>query len=343
MAGCATQQPKVEETKLSWPPPPDTARIQFVRTIYSDQDLTTDTTFTQNVINFLAGSKPAPNRIVEPMGLAVSDDGQTLYVADAGWQQVFIFDFPHKKFSRIEGFVHPLGIALDGQQNLYVVDQVKRGVQVVDAAGNKVRFFTDKSLIHPTGIAIDRQRGKIYVADTSNKESLKEHNVKIFNMSGTLIGHIGDGYGFGPTNLLFPTYIALDSNGNVFVTDTLNNRVQEFDTNGKFVRQIGRNGNIPGTFGRPKGVAVDSLGDVYVADSAWSNVQIFNREGQVLMFFSARGPAPGYLRNPTAVAISKDNNIYVGDYINHRVEEYKLVNTVLADTLGNGAMVAASK
>jgi DNA-binding beta-propeller fold protein YncE len=224
-----------------------------------------------------------------------------------------------------------------------VVDQVKRGVQVVDAAGNKVRFFTDKSLIHPTGIAIDRQRGKIYVADTSNKESLKEHNVKIFNMSGTLIGHIGDGYGFGPTNLLFPTYIALDSNGNVFVTDTLNNRVQEFDTNGKFVRQIGRNGNIPGTFGRPKGVAVDSLGDVYVADSAWSNVQIFNREGQVLMFFSARGPAPGYLRNPTAVAISKDNNIYVGDYINHRVEEYKLVNTVLADTLGNGAMVAASK
>jgi len=51
---------------------------------------------------------------------------------------------------------------------------------------------------------------------------------------------------------------------------------------------------------------------------------------------------PGLLKNPTAVAIDRDNHIYVGDYINHRVEEYQLVNTVLADTLGGGPMVAAA-
>jgi len=54
------------------------------------------------------------------------------------------------------------------------------------------------------------------------------------------------------------------------------------------------------------------------------------------LFFAGRGPMPGLLKNPTAVAIDRDNHIYVGDYINHRVEEYQLVNTVLADTLGGG-------
>jgi len=61
----------------------------------------------------------------------------------------------------------------------------------------------------------------------------------------------------------------------------------------------------------------------------------------VLLFFAERGPMPGLLKNPTAIAIDKDNHIYVGDLINHRVEEYQLVNTVLADTLG-GPMVATT-
>jgi len=342
MVGCATQQKPAEgPIKLVWPSPPETPRIQFVRSIVSDKDLADDTTFTQNVINFVAGSKPLPNSVLEPMGLAVSDDGQVLYVADTGPQQVFIFDFAQKKFSKIEGFDHPLGLALDAQQNLYVVDQAKREIEVFDRAGKQLRSFTDKSLVRPTGIAIDRQRGKVYVVDTATKASM-EHNVKIFSLDGKLLGHIGLGQGNVPGAFMFPTYIALDGEGNVYVTDTLNNRVQVFDPNGKYVRAVGGNGDAPGNFARPKGVAVDSLGDLYVADSGWSNVQIFNRKGQVLLFFAGRGPMPGLLKNPTAVAIDRDNHIYVGDYINHRVEEYQLVNTVLADTLGGGPMVAAA-
>jgi len=345
IAGCATtqQQPKPEEpVKLSWPAPPDVTRIEFVRSVTSNQDLLNDTTFSQEVINFLSGTKPVPDHLVEPMGVAVSDDGQTLYVADTAWQQIFVFDFGHKKFSKLDGFVHPLAMSLDAQQNLYVVDQVKRGVDVRDPSGKGIRFITDKSLVRPTGIAIDRQRGKIYVADTADEKSANQQNVKIFAIDGKLLGHIGIGYGDAPGAFRFPTYVALDSAGDLFVTDTLNNRIQEFDPNGKYLRTIGGNGDTPGSFGRPKGVAVDTFGDVYVADSAWSNVQIFNRNGQILMFFGGRGPMPGLLRNPTAMAIDRNNHIYVADYIDHRVEEYQLVNTVLADTLGTGAMVAAA-
>ncbi|HYB89901.1 MAG TPA: hypothetical protein VEC38_02525, partial [Candidatus Binataceae bacterium] len=98
-----------------------------------------------------------------------------------------------------------------------------------------------------------------------------------------------------------------------------------------------------GHFGRVKGVAIDTLGDLYVVDSAWSNVQMFNRNGDPLMFFADRGPMPGLLRNPTAIAIDKNNHIYVADLIDHRVEEYQLVNTVLADTLGGPLTTALGK
>jgi DNA-binding beta-propeller fold protein YncE len=88
-------------------------------------------------------------------------------------------------------------------------------------------------------------------------------------------------------------------------------------------------------FDKPKGVALDSFGNLYVADSGWSNVQIFNSKGQILLFFGGRGPIPGMLKNPTAVAIDRQNKIYVADYINHRVDEYELVNTKAADSFAS--------
>jgi len=342
MAGCATQQATLKDVpKLAWPAPPDTSRIQFVRSIVSDQNISHDTTFSQEIINFLAGTKPPPNRIVEPMGLAVSDDGQTLYVADTLWNKVFIFDFAQSKFASIEGFVHPVGLALDGNHNLYVVDQAAKRISVFDPSGKEIRNITDKSLVQPTGIAIDRQRGKVYVVDTANRTS-PEHNVKVFSLDGKLLGKLGKGYGNVPGAFMFPTYVALDSDGNVYVSDTLNDRIQKFDPNGKFVKTVGAAGDAPGYFGRAKGVAVDTLNDLYVVDSAWSNVQIFNSNGQLLMFFAGRGPMPGLLGNPTAIAIDKNNHIWVGDYINHRVEEYQLVNTVLADTQQGGSLVTTA-
>lgn len=333
VAGCATQQAKVEEgpVKLVWPAPPLPTRIEFVRSIVSDEDLNQDTTFSQKMIDFLAGEKPPPNRLVEPMGLAISDDGNTLYVSDIAMHEVFVFDFGKKSFKTIKDLVWPIGLALDANQNLYVVEQGKKGISVWDCDGKPLRFITDKSLDRPTGIVIDRERGKFYIADTSHTKSA-DHSVKVFSLDGKLLGKVGS-KGDGPGQFLFPTYVALDAAGNLYVTDTLNCRVEMFDPNGKFLRQFGENGDAWGMFARPKGVAVDSFGNLYVADSGWSNVQIFNQKGQVLLFFGGRGPIPGMLKNPTAVAIARNNHIYVGDYLNHRVEEYRLVNTTGSDSL----------
>lgn len=337
LAGCATVPKKEEPVRLVWPPPPLTTRIEFVRSIVSDEDLGRDTTFTQSLLNFLAGEKPMPNRIVEPMGLAVSDDGQRLYVSDFARLAVFVFDFAQKTFTKIgeeERLARPVGLALDAQEQLYVVEQEKKGVSVFNRQGKRVRFITHPSIERPTGITLDRDRGKVYLADTSHTKS-EQHTVKIFNMSGELLGTIGGEKGEGPGQFLFPTYLAVDGKGNLYVTDTLNSRVQMFDGDGKYVKSFGQRGNAWGMFDKPKGVALDSFGNVYVADSGWSNVQIFNQKGQVLLFFGGRGPIPGMLKNPTAIVIDKNNRIYVADYLNHRVEVYQLVNTSAEDSFMN--------
>lgn len=337
MGGCATTpKEKVSEVRLVWPPPPQEARIRFVRSIYGEQNLKHDNTFSENLHDFLAGEKPKLTDLVQPMGLAVSDDSQRLYVSDFAQSSVFVFDFANQHFRKIEGLARPVGIALDGNENLYVVEQEKKGVTVFDKQGNSLRFITDPSLQRPAGIAIDRQRGKIYVADTSHSKSL-DHTVKIFSLEGKYLGKLGRGKGAKPGQFMFPTYVTLDAKGNVYVTDTMNSRVQMFDPDGNYQKTFGQRGNGWGMFDKPKGVALDSFGNLYVADSGWSNVQIFNSKGQILLFFGGRGPIPGMLNNPTAMAIDKHNKIYVADYINHRIEEYELVNTSAADSFISAA------
>ena len=340
LGGCAAPPPKPKEIRLAWPEPPEQARIEFIRSITSDEDLGKDTTNTQSILKFLEGEKPAKNRIVEPMGIAVSDDGERLYVSDNVQAAVFIYDFAKKTARKIGGedklLASPMQLALDAQENIYVVEQVKKGVSVFDRDGKLLRFITDASIERPTGVAIDNARGKIYVSDTSHTKS-EDHTVKVFDLAGKFLGKIGKGKGDIEDAFRFPTFLTVDPQGNLYVADTLNSRVQVFDAEGKFVRQIGKRGNAWGQFDKPKGVAVDSFGNVYVTDSGWSNVQIFNAKGQVLLFFGGRGTYPGLMQNPASLTIDKHNRIYVGDMLNHRINVYQLVNTSAADSIAKEA------
>lgn len=336
LSGCATNAPPPKETRLVWPEPPEAARIEFIRSITSDEDLGKDTTNTQLILKFLEGEKPASNRIVEPMGIAVSDDGDRMYVSDHTQRAVFVYDFAKKTALKIGGgeapLAAPMGLALDAKENIYVVEQTKKGVSVFDREGKLLRFITDASITRPTGIAIDTARGKIYVADTSHTDN-PDHTIKVFDLQGKMLGTVGKGKGDMEGSFLFPTFLTVDTKGNLYVADTINSRVQVFDADGKFVRVIGKHGTGWGQFDKPKGVAVDSFGNAYVVDSGWSNVQIFNPKGQVLLFFGGRGTYPGLMQNPASLTIDKKNRIYVGDEMNHRINVYQLVNTTPADSI----------
>jgi DNA-binding beta-propeller fold protein YncE len=103
----------------------------------------------------------------------------------------------------------------------------------------------------------------------------------------------------------------------------MNFRVQAFDRTGRFVRQIGRLGDSPGLFARPKGIAVDSQGHLYVADAAFNNVQVFESDGTLLLGFGSLGHGVGEHWMPLGLAIDRFDRIYVADRYNNRAAIYQ--------------------
>lgn len=339
VAGCAAKQPT---TDMFWPDPPDKPRVRFLRTLQSKSDLDGPV-----LLDTLVG-RDKEQALYQPMGLALSEDRQRLYVADRVWNSVFVFDFQSRVVRTIGSderyaLTMPVGVALDGDENVYVADTGTRSVRVYDKTGKFLRGIGKDQLVRPTGVAIDAARGRLYVVDTGQNDTPEAHRVKVFDLAGGLIREIGRrGEGDGEFN--FPTFASLDGQGRLYVVDSVNNRIQVFDPEGNFLWKFGRSGDHIGDFARPKGVAVDSFGNIYVVDSRWSNVQVFNQQGQLLMIFAGVGEHPGLMINPGAIAIDSQNRIYVSDTLGKRVSIYELIGTSAEDSLeSRGAAPQAAK
>lgn len=320
--------------RLRWPEPPEITRITFVRSIYGPRVAPPPSAW-RRFTNFLGVTLDDRVRpIMHAADIAVSPDGQLIYVSDFAQGIIHVFDLAAREvryLAEASPMANPFGLTLDSSGKLYVVEQGARQVRVMSPEGETLRVIKDKRLIRPSDVAVDEVRGRIYVADPSRQNS-PDHYVRVFDLEGNYLTDVGMGRGTGPGYLLFPTYLSLDAEGNLYVADTMNSRVSVFDPEGEFLRVIGERGDGYGQFDKPKGTAFDSLGNLYVTDSSWSNVQIFNPEGDVLLYFGGRGAYPGLLANPTGIAIaSETDTIFVADYLNRRVVVYQLVNTSSRD------------
>lgn len=334
-AGCAARTANLESPTLVWPDPPLPPRVTFVQLLSDQQSMgPVNRGIRESFMDYVSGKQPPSDHLYQPMDIGVSDDGQRMYVADFGQMTVFLADFDAKTMAPIEEpFERPFGVGLDDDENIYVSEQDGRRVTVLNRALERIRVITDPSLIRPAGVDIDRDRRLLYVADPSRQDS-QDHSVKVFSLDGDFIRTVGNGRGDCDGCLLFPTFVAVDSKGSVYVSNTLNARIDVFDAEGNYLKRIGERGNSYGMFDKPKGVALDSFDNVYVVDSGWSNVQIFNQNGEVLLFFGGRGSYPGLLSNPTGIAIDKRDRIYVADFLNYRVATYQLVDGTAVEDPG---------
>jgi DNA-binding beta-propeller fold protein YncE len=152
-----------------------------------------------------------------------------------------------------------------------------------------------------------------------------------------LFDHVPAGPNRGQFN--FPRGIAADAEGNFYVVDTHNLRIQKFDKDGKFVTMFGAKGNGNGEFlpfsteaegTGPGGIAVDAAGNIYVADTWNHRMQKFDRDGKFIAQWgsfinmadvsAATDPeANRKFFGPRGVAIGPDGNVYVTDTGNKRV------------------------
>ncbi len=118
--------------------------------------------------------------------------------------------------------------------------------------------------------------------------------------------------------------IATDSEGNVWVADTENNRVEKFNSKGEYLSQFGKEGSGNGEFKAPKGIAIDPSGNIWVVDSGNDRLQKFNSKGEYVTKFGEKGSGEGQFNSPAGITFASSTNAYVVDSGNNRVEKFNL-------------------
>ena len=231
--------------------------------------------------------------------------------------------------------------------------------------GHGLNLGRPYSTTNPSGLAIDKSvsPNRIYVVDPNNNRVLGWNDVAaftthapadlVFGQASPYTGECNNGNPLSPTaaTLCGPRDVAVDGAGNVYIADTNNNRVLEYDTpftkGTAASRVFGQGGsftsaekNLGGISANsmfiPDGVAVDASGALYVAEQLNSRVLIFKTPltsttadlvlGQGEFHRGACNrvarPPPPTLCKPQGLALDASSNLYVADVVNNRVLEY---------------------
>ena len=125
-----------------------------------------------------------------------------------------------------------------------------------------------------------------------------------------------------PGNFLFPQQISEDNQGNLYVTDLGNSRIQIFDSSGNFINTWGVNGSGAGEFNSPQGIAVTE-NFVFVSDNILNKIQKFDLDGNFVTEWGIAGNADGEFNSPQGLGINNEI-LYVVDTGNDRIQKFTL-------------------
>ena len=293
----------VGEQPLFLPLPPNEPRLQFLTKFSSALDISTEK---KGFRDFVFGGEDKEAQLVQkPYGLAVHEGA--IYVVDTRGNGYGIFDLANSRSKLVRptgagALAKPINITIDTDGTRYITDTDREQVLVFSADDRFLRAIGEPGQFKPVDVAIAGSR--MYVTDIMN------HQIHVLDKaSGETIGTFGEA-GSEPGQLFHPTNLAIGNDGTIYVTDTSNFRLQQFDADGNFIRAIGTQGSRPGTFSRPKGIALDHEGHIYVVDAAFQNIQVLDADGGALMAFGEPGAERWNINLPTVVKIDYQNVQY---------------------------------
>ncbi len=317
VAACAPK-PAVVTPLVVFPPPPDTARLQFLTRFGGAQDLGRGRSF----LDIVAGpGNEGPAAIQKPYGLAIHRG--RVFVCDTRLPGVDVLDLRTRTFTpfqpRGEGWLGtPSGCFVDPLDGRLFVADVQRGqVVVFDSTLTYVAAFGEGPDAKPADVVVDGDR--IWVSDIGTA-SVRAYDRRSY----TLRWELPRGEPGTPPYLRQPTHIAV-RDGRLYVSDGLLFTVKVFDLEGKLLRSVGALGRGPGQFARLKGIAVDREERLYAVDAAFENVQLFDAEGNLLTYFGGPYQGPGYLYLPVKVVVDYDNLQYFQQFVDPRFSLKHLV------------------
>lgn len=240
----------------------------------------------------------------------------------------------------------PHSIAINSAGEIYFTDRDNHAIRKIDTQGNistvtgsgkqgyKDGSFEEAEFNYPSGLAID-SNDEIYVADTNN------HRIRKLNKDGTVTTVSGTKKGYSSGNINFarfnsPTHLAIDTQGNIYVSDQGNHKIRKISQDGlvRTIAGIGQ-GYQDGhgkyaQFDTPKGLAIKS-GLLYLADFANNRIRVIDLEKLEVSTLSGSGLA-GYkdgsdslvsFKGPSGLILDHEGDLIVSDSNNHRIRKVK--------------------
>jgi sugar lactone lactonase YvrE len=261
---------------------------------------------------------------------------------------------------------YPSGVVVDSSGNIFISDTDNNRVRRVDFATKIITRWagtggrdstgdgglaTAARMISPRGLALDSS-GNLFIADSGNNQIRRvDFSTRIIT---TVAGYItaafsGDNGAATDARLANPHGVVVDSSGNIFISDTNNNRIRRVDFASKIINTVGGNGYLPNSsstyikLNGPTGITV--AGDkIYVVDTDIHNIYVVNRISGLLEAVYGSGvpgliQTSGFLRfnKPNRVGVDSAGNIYVSDSVNNRIRR---INFPLGDatTIAGGGV-----
>ena len=268
----------------------------------------------------------------------------------------------------------PNGVALDGAGNLFIADAGNRRIRRVDkgtgeittVAGNGTNGFsgdgglaTSASLSVPVGIALDN-KGNVFFADYYANSRIRRIDAVtgiITTVAGNgTVGFSGDGGPATSASLYYPSGVAVDKAGNLFIADPNNQRIRRVDASTGIITTVAGNGAygyggdggpaVNATLGFPRYVALDGAGNLFIVDALTNRVRRVDISTGIITTVAGNGVA-GYngegilatsanLNLPLAVALDGADNLYIVDSSNQRVRHVDASTGIISTVAGNG-------
>ncbi|MEH6628810.1 MAG: hypothetical protein V7739_20405 [Motiliproteus sp.] len=326
--GCAPP-PIQERSELVFPAPPDPARFIFEKMIYSNLDIEGESE-DEAMTRFLTGIGKQGQGFSKPFDVAVHQG--RIFVSDTASRKVYLIDKSKGLFKTIgddspEPFSKPMGLDVDENGNLYVMDITAKTLSIFDRDGSYLKSIKREELFsRPTGVAVDPKGTTAYVIDVGGVQSDK-HQIQVFDIASGEHLRTMSKRGKGPGDLNLPKDAVIGKDGRLYVVDSGNFRINAYNPDGTFSHSFGQIGLQYGDFSRPKGISVDPDGNIYVVDAGFGNFQIFTPDGTLLLFVgnrSSRGDRAEYML-PAGIDVDEDGRVYVVDQYHRKLEVYRPV------------------
>ncbi|MFN8526066.1 MAG: NHL repeat-containing protein [Chloroflexota bacterium] len=260
--------------------------------------------------------------VARPVGIAVSPDGQLIYVAEGGGARLIkVFDRDGRPVRSLAppdskpGTRKPSSLAVDGVGRLFAVDRLRAAIDVYTPTGSWETTWQPPIVASlggwlPNGISIGPD-GKVYVTEVGQAQ----HRVLVFAPDGTLVNVLSQETGL-PDGLKYPVQAVADEEGRIYVSDAMNGRVLAVSPQG--VSSVGVVGDEAVTL--PIGVAVAGQ-RLFVADAAAHRIAVF-RVGDRPSYLHSFGDSEDDdgMAYPQAVALDGVGRLYIADRTNDRVQ-----------------------